>query len=296
MQNLRGANKDAALCVFVIAEPPGPPQNLKLVDIWGFNVALEWSPPADNGNSEIKGYTVQKSDKKSGVSTATPGPLCCLGCPMGFLSFGQPLTALFLPPPSEMVHSTGALHPHQLHHIRPHHGQHLLLPRVRRERLRAERESSRRLRGGPHREEKWGQGQGLGAVGWARGLLSPLGLPQRWVGGDAAWDEPCWVKAVPWADPWEESRSEHPWGEIKAGLCHLQSLFQLLFLCTSFWGWSRRSSEVPGLDKTSCTEQASRCWFADGYRPCHPLGLDTSWLDEKGSVGRAGVWPGPDAI
>uniref|UniRef100_U3I3Q8 Myosin binding protein H n=1 Tax=Anas platyrhynchos platyrhynchos TaxID=8840 RepID=U3I3Q8_ANAPP len=66
VQNLRGTNKDAALCVFVIAEPPGPPQNLKLVDIWGFNVALEWSPPADNGNSEIKGYTVQKSDKKSG--------------------------------------------------------------------------------------------------------------------------------------------------------------------------------------------------------------------------------------
>lgn len=75
VQNLRGTNKDAALCVFVIAEPPGPPQNLKLVDIWGFNVALEWSPPADNGNSEIKGYTVQKSDKKSGVSTAAPGPL-----------------------------------------------------------------------------------------------------------------------------------------------------------------------------------------------------------------------------
>ncbi|XP_029821731.1 myosin-binding protein H [Manacus vitellinus] len=32
----------------------------------GFNVALEWSPPADNGNAEIKGYRVQKSDKKSG--------------------------------------------------------------------------------------------------------------------------------------------------------------------------------------------------------------------------------------
>lgn len=96
MQNLRGTNKDAALCVFVIAEPPGPPQNLKLVDIWGFNVALEWSPPADNGNSEIKGYTVQKSDKKSGVSTATRGPLLP-GLLHGFFSFVQPFTALFSP-------------------------------------------------------------------------------------------------------------------------------------------------------------------------------------------------------
>jgi len=60
----------------VFAEPPGPPQKLKLVDVWGFNVALEWTPPADNGNSEIKGYLVQKSDKKSGVSLGTPGPPC----------------------------------------------------------------------------------------------------------------------------------------------------------------------------------------------------------------------------
>lgn len=37
-------------------------------------MALEWTPPADNGNSEIKGYMVQKSDKKSGVSLGAPGP------------------------------------------------------------------------------------------------------------------------------------------------------------------------------------------------------------------------------
>lgn len=76
-----------------------------------------------------------------------------------------------------------------------------------------------------------------------------------------------------------------------------RAYFQLLFLCTSFWGWSRRSSEVPGLDKISCTEQASGCWFADGYRPCHPLGLgmNVAWLDEKGSADRAGVRPGPQS-
>ncbi|NXC41224.1 MYBPH protein, partial [Penelope pileata] len=62
---INGAEDKAILDIRVI-EPPGPPQNLKLVDVWGFNVALEWSPPTDNGNSEIKGYTVQKSDRKSG--------------------------------------------------------------------------------------------------------------------------------------------------------------------------------------------------------------------------------------
>lgn len=67
-----GANWDVTLRALVFAESPGPPQNLKLVDVWGFNVALEWTPPADNGNSEIKGYRVQKSDKKSGVSLGTP--------------------------------------------------------------------------------------------------------------------------------------------------------------------------------------------------------------------------------
>ncbi|NXE81470.1 MYBPH protein, partial [Cochlearius cochlearius] len=62
---INGAEDKATLDIRVI-EPPGPPQNLKLVDVWGFNVALEWTPPLDNGNSEIKGYMVQKSDKKSG--------------------------------------------------------------------------------------------------------------------------------------------------------------------------------------------------------------------------------------
>ncbi|XP_075298856.1 myosin-binding protein H isoform X1 [Opisthocomus hoazin] len=62
---INGAEDKATLDIQVI-EPPGPPQKLKLVDVWGFNVALEWTPPADNGNSEIKGYLVQKSDKKSG--------------------------------------------------------------------------------------------------------------------------------------------------------------------------------------------------------------------------------------
>ncbi|XP_018412383.1 PREDICTED: myosin-binding protein H-like [Nanorana parkeri] len=58
--------QDKAKIDIQIAERPGPPKSIKLVDVWGFNAALEWTPPQDNGNAEITGYTVQKSDKKTG--------------------------------------------------------------------------------------------------------------------------------------------------------------------------------------------------------------------------------------
>lgn len=52
---------------FVCLELPGPPASMKLVDVWGFNAALEWTPPKDNGNTEITGYTIQKADRKTEV-------------------------------------------------------------------------------------------------------------------------------------------------------------------------------------------------------------------------------------
>ncbi|XP_069612575.1 myosin-binding protein H-like [Ranitomeya imitator] len=58
--------EDKAKIDIKIAERPGPPKSIKLVDVWGFNAALEWTPPMDDGNSEITGYTLQKSDKKTG--------------------------------------------------------------------------------------------------------------------------------------------------------------------------------------------------------------------------------------
>lgn len=58
--------EDKATIDIQVIERPGPPKSIKLVDVWGFNAALEWTPPVDDGNSEIKGYTVQKSDKKTG--------------------------------------------------------------------------------------------------------------------------------------------------------------------------------------------------------------------------------------
>lgn len=58
--------EDKAKIEIKIAERPGPPKSIKLVDVWGFNAALEWTLPVDDGNAEITGYTVQKSDKKTG--------------------------------------------------------------------------------------------------------------------------------------------------------------------------------------------------------------------------------------
>ncbi|GLD46135.1 myosin-binding protein H-like isoform X1 [Lates japonicus] len=58
--------EDKALLTLQIVELPGPPASVKLVDTWGFNAALEWTPPKDNGNTDITGYTVQKADWKTG--------------------------------------------------------------------------------------------------------------------------------------------------------------------------------------------------------------------------------------
>ncbi|XP_043822757.1 myosin-binding protein C, slow-type isoform X4 [Dromiciops gliroides] len=48
-----------------IVDRPGPPQMVKIEDVWGENAALVWTPPKDDGNAAITGYTIQKADKKS---------------------------------------------------------------------------------------------------------------------------------------------------------------------------------------------------------------------------------------
>ncbi|KAM8916809.1 myosin binding protein Hb isoform 2-T2 [Spinachia spinachia] len=58
--------EDKASLILQIVELPGPPASLKIVDTWGFNAALEWTPPTDNGNTDITGYMIQKADKKTG--------------------------------------------------------------------------------------------------------------------------------------------------------------------------------------------------------------------------------------
>ncbi|XP_037548571.1 myosin-binding protein C, cardiac-type [Nematolebias whitei] len=57
--------EDTAKVLLQVVDLPGPPEALKFVDSWGFNVALDWKPPKDDGNCEINGYTVQKADKKT---------------------------------------------------------------------------------------------------------------------------------------------------------------------------------------------------------------------------------------
>ncbi|XP_035508303.1 myosin-binding protein C, cardiac-type isoform X2 [Morone saxatilis] len=57
--------EDTASVTLQVVDLPGSPEALKIIDVWGFNVALEWKPPKDNGNCEITGYTIQKADKKT---------------------------------------------------------------------------------------------------------------------------------------------------------------------------------------------------------------------------------------
>nr|XP_049601851.1 myosin binding protein Ca [Syngnathus scovelli] len=54
----------ADICIQVV-EKPGPPLEVRVIDIWGFNASLEWKPPKDDGNAEIIGYTIQKADMKT---------------------------------------------------------------------------------------------------------------------------------------------------------------------------------------------------------------------------------------
>nr|XP_055174954.1 myosin-binding protein H [Nyctereutes procyonoides] len=62
---LEGLEAKAAIDILVI-EKPGPPSSIRLLDVWGCNAALEWTPPQDTGNTELLGYTVQKADRKTG--------------------------------------------------------------------------------------------------------------------------------------------------------------------------------------------------------------------------------------
>uniref|UniRef100_A0A8C5LHL9 Myosin-binding protein H-like n=1 Tax=Jaculus jaculus TaxID=51337 RepID=A0A8C5LHL9_JACJA len=63
---LGGLEATATIDILVI-ERPGPPRSIKLVDVWGSNATLEWTPPQDTGNTALLGYTVQKADTKSGL-------------------------------------------------------------------------------------------------------------------------------------------------------------------------------------------------------------------------------------
>lgn len=50
---------------------------MNIEDVWGGNVALVWTPPKDNGNAQITGYTIQKADKKTMVGDQFDWMLYC---------------------------------------------------------------------------------------------------------------------------------------------------------------------------------------------------------------------------
>uniref|UniRef100_A0A8C9ZU33 Myosin-binding protein C, fast-type n=1 Tax=Sander lucioperca TaxID=283035 RepID=A0A8C9ZU33_SANLU len=56
---------DSADIYIQVVEKPGPPIAVRVTEVWGFNAALEWKPPKDDGNCEIIGYTIQKADMKT---------------------------------------------------------------------------------------------------------------------------------------------------------------------------------------------------------------------------------------
>jgi hypothetical protein len=50
-----------------IVDVPSKPQKLKIVEVIGNSVQLEWEAPVDDGNTEILGYSVEKRAKRSGA-------------------------------------------------------------------------------------------------------------------------------------------------------------------------------------------------------------------------------------
>ncbi|KAL4674890.1 hypothetical protein H8959_018824 [Pygathrix nigripes] len=71
--HVEGLEAKAAIDILVI-EKPGPPSSIRLLDVWGCNAALQWTPPQDTGNTELLGYTVQKADKKTGKTCVDSAP------------------------------------------------------------------------------------------------------------------------------------------------------------------------------------------------------------------------------
>jgi predicted phage tail protein len=49
-----------------IMDVPTPPQNVKYSDVFQDNLMLNWSPPKDNGGTDIKKYIIEALDTTTG--------------------------------------------------------------------------------------------------------------------------------------------------------------------------------------------------------------------------------------
>jgi len=106
---------------------------MKVTDVWGFNAALEWEAPKDDGNCEIIGYTIQKADMKTKVREEAAVAFQTRS--RSTLTVGVPR----VPPASGVVHRVRAQQTHKLHGVRSDHWQRVHVPRLQRKPLRPER-------------------------------------------------------------------------------------------------------------------------------------------------------------
>lgn len=134
------------VAAIALPDKPGPPIDVTVTEVWGFNVSLEWKPPKDDGNCEVTGYTIEKADLKTKVRTGTRRRVS----PLRQLQH----SSLFFSVPPGMVHRLRAQPPARLHRLRPHHGQRVLLQGLQREHLRPQRPSRRQQEHGRHRQNR----------------------------------------------------------------------------------------------------------------------------------------------
>merc|ERR1719210_2145188 len=72
---MKSIKKFANFLIMVI-DVPAPPKNVLISEITEDSCVIEWSPPADDGGCEFKGYTIERKKAKSNRWIRLNGALC----------------------------------------------------------------------------------------------------------------------------------------------------------------------------------------------------------------------------